>query len=249
MPGGTSWAKRQTAPEDIWGISEGKDYPRFVWQLWAFSPDPDDGAIDVIQTPTLGWRVEARASQHDVYFGDDEKVVADATPATPGVYRGRQPAAMTTYDPGVLEWGKTYYWRIDEVNEADPSSPWKGNVWSFTTADSIVVAVVDDFESYTDDWSCRTSHLRTWIDGWWLRLVGNWHGRRRMVSIRRADDRARRQAVHADGLQQREASRGIRRPSGPGRRRRIGRLTGADTLTLYFRGEADNSPRAAVCGD
>jgi len=24
-----------------------------------------------------------------------------------------------------------YYWRVDEVNEADPNSPWKGDVWSF----------------------------------------------------------------------------------------------------------------------
>jgi hypothetical protein len=28
--------------------------------------------------------------------------------------------------------GTTYYWRIDEVNEADPNSPWEGNVWSFS---------------------------------------------------------------------------------------------------------------------
>jgi hypothetical protein len=31
-----------------------------------------------------------------------------------------------------LEPGTTYYWRIDEVNEADPNSPWKGSVWSFS---------------------------------------------------------------------------------------------------------------------
>jgi hypothetical protein len=28
--------------------------------------------------------------------------------------------------------GTTYYWRIDEVNDADPNSPWKGDVWSFS---------------------------------------------------------------------------------------------------------------------
>jgi hypothetical protein len=28
--------------------------------------------------------------------------------------------------------GSTYYWRIDEVNEADPNSPWKGDIWSFS---------------------------------------------------------------------------------------------------------------------
>ena len=54
---------------------------------------------------------------------------------------------MTTYDPGTLGLSKTYYWRIDEVNILDPNSLWKGNVWSFTTANFLVV---DDFESYND---------------------------------------------------------------------------------------------------
>ncbi|UCF14752.1 MAG: hypothetical protein JSW59_15165 [Phycisphaerales bacterium] len=26
------------------------------------------------------------------------------------------------------------YWRVDEVNEADPNSPWQGNIWSFSIA-------------------------------------------------------------------------------------------------------------------
>jgi hypothetical protein len=34
--------------------------------------------------------------------------------------------------PEGLTPGTTYYWRIDEVNEAEPNSPWKGDVWSFT---------------------------------------------------------------------------------------------------------------------
>ena len=28
--------------------------------------------------------------------------------------------------------GTTYYWRIDEVNDADPNSPWKKDIWSFS---------------------------------------------------------------------------------------------------------------------
>jgi hypothetical protein len=35
------------------------------------------------------------------------------------------------YPEGLVP-GTTYYWRIDEVNEADPNSPWKGSVWSFS---------------------------------------------------------------------------------------------------------------------
>jgi hypothetical protein len=35
------------------------------------------------------------------------------------------------YSEGLVN-GTTYYWRVDEVNEAHPDSPWKGRVWSFT---------------------------------------------------------------------------------------------------------------------
>jgi hypothetical protein len=33
------------------------------------------------------------------------------------------------YPDGLVP-GTTYYWRIDEVNDAEPNSPWKGKVWS-----------------------------------------------------------------------------------------------------------------------
>ncbi|MHC4147797.1 MAG: hypothetical protein ACYSUD_23950, partial [Planctomycetota bacterium] len=35
------------------------------------------------------------------------------------------------YPDGLVP-GTTYYWRIDEVNDADPNSPWRGDVWSFS---------------------------------------------------------------------------------------------------------------------
>ena len=54
-----------------------------------------------------------------------------------------------SYDPpGLLEFNKTYYWRVDEVNDSDPNSPWRGNVWSFTIAN---YDLIDDFESYNDN--------------------------------------------------------------------------------------------------
>ncbi|MHC4462308.1 MAG: hypothetical protein ACYS30_12885, partial [Planctomycetota bacterium] len=68
-----------------------------------------------------------------------------------GVYSGRQTTGETSYNPGTLDLDKTYYWRIDEVDETDPNSPWKGDVWSLTTVDYVVVLVVDDFESYNAD--------------------------------------------------------------------------------------------------
>ena len=75
---------------------EGKDYPRLWWEYGqAFSPDPADGAIDVVQTGSSAMETWRTGLQHDVYFGDDEAGVANATTETPGIYRGRQPAEMT----------------------------------------------------------------------------------------------------------------------------------------------------------
>jgi hypothetical protein len=128
--------------------------------LRASSPNPPDAAIDVTQTPVLRWDAGLKAAKHNVYFGTDATAVADATTASTGIYRGQQDLAVTTYVPteAPLAWNKTYYWRIDEVNGVDV---WKGNVWSFTTANFLVV---DDFEDYTDDVGNRI--FQTWKDGY-----------------------------------------------------------------------------------
>ena len=127
----------------------------------ADAPNPARGAADVRQTSILHWSAGDAAAAHDVYFGVDADAVANATTDTADIYMGRQTLEETTFDPGTLEWGKVYYWRVDEVNEANPDSPWKGNVWPFTTADFVVV---DDMESYTDDEGNRI--YETWIDGY-----------------------------------------------------------------------------------
>jgi hypothetical protein len=62
----------------------------------------------------------------------------------------------------MLSLDTTYYWRIDEVNDPNPDSPWIGNVWSFTTGNFFVV---EDFESYTDDDAAGLAIWQHWIDG------------------------------------------------------------------------------------
>ncbi len=135
--------------------------------LWAFGPNPLNKAVDVRQTPTLRWKASTKATQHDIYFGDNENAVADANTTTPGIYRGRQPLDNTSYVPteAPLEWNKTYYWRVDEVNNANAESPWTGPLWSFTTANFLII---DDMESYNDldeaDPGSNRIYL-AWIDG------------------------------------------------------------------------------------
>ena len=114
--------------EDIWWIDEGSDYPRLAWEFLT----PHDGARDVSRSPILRWRPGEPGLQYDIYFGDDEAAVSSATPASPGLYCGRQPAEAATCEPGSLVWGKTYYWRIDEINTAADSTVTNGDIWSFT---------------------------------------------------------------------------------------------------------------------
>ncbi len=123
--------------------------------------NPGNGDANVPQDITLMWSSGENAVTHEVYFGEDAAAVEAATTADAAIYQGSQALDKNTFAPGALEWNKTYYWRVDEVNTASADSPWKGSVWKFTTADFLVV---DNFESYTDESPSRV--FQTWIDGW-----------------------------------------------------------------------------------
>jgi hypothetical protein len=116
--------------------------------LWppvkARDPNPANGAADVKHNKILKWVAGEHAASHRVYFGSDAEALLNADTGSPE-YKGTKELGDESYDPGLLEWDATYYWRIDEVNDSDSDSPWTGNLWSFTTADFLVV---DDFEDY-----------------------------------------------------------------------------------------------------
>jgi len=101
----------------------------------ASEPNPADGSFLDQTWATLGWTAGNLAVSHDVYVGDNFDDVNDGADDT---FRGNQiddfyVAGFPGYAfPDGLVNGTTYYWRIDEVNDADPNSPWKGDVWSFT---------------------------------------------------------------------------------------------------------------------
>jgi hypothetical protein len=112
----------------------------------ARAPEPASGAKGVSVETDLNWRPGRQAASHQVFFGTD-----------PGALTAGQTVTDHQYDPGSLNFGTTYYWRVNEVNGVTYSGP----VWSFTTQP---YAVVEDFESYTDDEGSRI--YETWIDGW-----------------------------------------------------------------------------------
>jgi hypothetical protein len=101
----------------------------------ALRPEPEDGAFYADTWASLTWRPGDYAVSHDVYFGENFDDVNDGTGDT---FRGNHPSAFfivgfpgNPYPDGLVP-GTTYYWRIDEINDADPNSPWRGSVWSFT---------------------------------------------------------------------------------------------------------------------
>ncbi len=131
----------------------------------AWSPNPRN-RTSVERDITLDWKPGIYAVAHDVYFGTDFNDVNDASLDNPlGVLMS--PAQQeATYNPGILNLGQAYYWRVDEVNDLDPNSPWKGSVWEFTVVDYIVV---DDFESYNeipDSEPGSNLVYYTWTDGY-----------------------------------------------------------------------------------
>jgi hypothetical protein len=131
--------------------------------LKAGSPSPSGGAVDVTQIQVLSWSPGDNTASHQMYFGTDEEAVKNANTDSPE-YKGTRNLGSESYDAGQLEWGTTYYWRVDEVK--DDSTIQKGNIWSFTTANFLVV---DDFESYNDLDPAEADSNRifnAWIDGY-----------------------------------------------------------------------------------
>ena len=105
--------------------------------LSAYGPEPADGSLHLNTWANLEWMAGPSAVTHDVYLSDSFDNVSDGTPGAPGFIGNQADAKLLIGFPGFpvpegLVPGTTYYWRIDEVNDADPNSPWKGDIWSFS---------------------------------------------------------------------------------------------------------------------
>ncbi|MBN1804413.1 MAG: LamG domain-containing protein, partial [Sedimentisphaerales bacterium] len=104
-----------------------------IWP-YAIAPIPADGSLHGDTWVSLSWTPGGQAASHDVYLGDDFDAVNEGAE---GTFIGNQNKTFLVIGfpgfpfPDGLVPGTTYYWRVDEVNEAEPNSPWKGNVWSF----------------------------------------------------------------------------------------------------------------------
>ncbi|HUU17986.1 MAG TPA: hypothetical protein VMW72_12610 [Sedimentisphaerales bacterium] len=145
-----------------WRVDEFDIIETYKGDVWSFTTegaveavDPTNGAVDVTQTPVLTWAPGLGAS-HEVYFGANAASLE---------LKGSGNLGSESYEPGLLEWNTTYYWRIDEANNANADSPWTGPLWSFTTANFLIV---DDMESYNDINEGEPGSNRIyleWVDG------------------------------------------------------------------------------------
>ncbi|MHC4509012.1 MAG: LamG-like jellyroll fold domain-containing protein [Planctomycetota bacterium] len=91
----------------------------------ATDPDPADGGVSG-RAPLLQWTKGATAAFHDVYLGTSPDL-------GPAELMDRVSYAAYWHIPGLTP-GTTYYWRVDEV-EADGTTIYTGDVWSFTAID------------------------------------------------------------------------------------------------------------------
>jgi hypothetical protein len=120
---------RELSADEVMGIFQnGMPVP----DLAAF-PEPEDGAVDVPRDIVLGWTPGGFAASHDVYLGTSFDEVSGASRGNPMETLVSPGQTATEYEPAdLLEYGQTYYWRIDEVNDAPEDAIFKGNIWSFT---------------------------------------------------------------------------------------------------------------------
>jgi len=119
----------------------------FISENRAQMPSPETNSVDVRPEVTLSWspgdNVQA-VNGHDLYFGTAFDDVNDATRTNhPNVEHYNLNA--TSFGPLSLDLNQTYYWRVDQLNDAHPDKIWKGYLWNFTTIEHLTL---DDFESY-----------------------------------------------------------------------------------------------------
>jgi len=172
--------------------------------------------------------------KRQVYFGADKNAVQSADSGSPE-YKGSNNLGSESYDPGKLEWDSTYYWRVDEVETAGTQ---KGLVWSFTTANFLIV---DDFESYNDLEPADPASNRifnVWLDGFGDPTNG--------ALVGYANPPFAEQILVHGGLQ----SMPLEYDNSVGKSEATLTLTSlsdwteksVDTLTIWFRGTSANTP-------
>ncbi len=103
----------------------------------AKAPNPEDGSMVDHTSTTLTWRAGDLAASHAVYLSDNFEDVNEGLVEPVTTTENSLKVGTTAPYAAGLTPGQTYYWRVDEVNEAHSDSPWTGNIWSFQVRPAI----------------------------------------------------------------------------------------------------------------
>ncbi|CAB4160103.1 CUB domain [uncultured Caudovirales phage] len=115
---------------------------------------PTDAATNQSLTATITWPAATYATSYDVYFGATLPVTATTN------------TTSTTYNPGTLLAGTTYYWKIVPKNSV--GEPTGCTTWSFTTltppindnpigAIQLTIGTVVNYSTYTNLYATNTT--------------------------------------------------------------------------------------------
>ncbi len=118
------------------GVSQISTVEEYTPEGWPFptaeaatDPSPADGQTDVSRDVVFSWKPGIYAppvNGHLVYFSESFNDVNDRI--------GGIAQSAGSYTPAQrLDFDKTYYWRVDEVNGPPDYTVYEGEVWSFTT--------------------------------------------------------------------------------------------------------------------
>jgi hypothetical protein len=217
-----------------WRVDEFDVVETHKGNVWSFTTegavatlDPGNGSVDVTQTPVLTWTPGLGAS-HEVYFGTDAASLE---------LKGSGNLGAESYEPGQLEWNTTYYWRVDEADNANADSPWTGPLWSFTTANFLII---DDMEAYNDlapDDPASNRIFNAWLDGFGDPTNGSLVGYESPPFAEQTIVNSGSQSMpmyYDNAAGKSEATLTLTA-------NKDWTVNGVNTLTIWFRGEADNA--------
>jgi len=222
-----------------WRIDEFDAVATHKGDVWCFTtpgavgnPQPANGMTGVGMAPILSWTAADNAASHQMYLGLDKDTVRSADTSSPE-YKGPKALGAESYDPGLLELGITYYWRVDEVYNGNPV---RGPVWGFTVGDYLLV---DDFESYTDNDAEGEAIWQHWIDGFGVADNGSQVGNllppyAEQTIVHGGDQSMPLLYFNEAGVTNSEAALTLTAP-------RDWTQAGVAELSLWFRGSSDNA--------
>lgn len=111
-------------------------------------------ANEATRPTMLSWTRAAEANSYDVYFGTSVNEMEHARPTH---------VKTTSFQPGTLRYGQTYFWRVDAVKADDTIV--KGDIWQFSAPAAPITLGLTEAEHLTRE---AYAYLER-QDGQWFR--------------------------------------------------------------------------------